>query len=735
VTRTVARVVSVTILFASIVSATAGLVIGLNTEVAPGIIVVHGDPSTPGMGEVIAELEHRATVEGDALTGTFGGDANPVFAALIFVLLLWVAVGTFIVWRRPGHWAGWLFIITGAAFPMLTLLQGLTIYGLKVDPGSVPLIGALAVATEFSIYLLALVPLLILLYPDGHLPSPRWRWAVIGLVGGTGLSVVGFLVRPGPFNAFRDDGVVYENPLGIDTMSNVAPIFISIGAFAALFSAISTVVGVRQRFRRSTGEERQQMRLMALAASVAGTFALLLILMVLVGGVFGQLEDDGTGTADWIFGALLGLAAFSLVLGVPAAYLVAIFRHGLWDLDVVVKRAVVAVVLTLLLIATGIVVIAVPITLLGGTVAIEDVLPGIVAGALIWPLIRVARRVAGRIAYGRRASTYEVLTAFSERVGETYATADVLPRMVGVLASSTGATAARVLLHVGADVRQVARWPDEAEAATAEGEEHVVPVVDLGEELGALALTMPPSDPMTPAKERLVRDLASQAGLVLRNVRLVEELRASRQRLVAAQDEERRKIERNLHDGAQQQLVALQVQLRLAEQLVGRDPEKERELLHRLQGAAATAVDDLRDLARGIYPPVLADQGLAAALEAQARRSPVPVTVEPDGIGRYSREVESAVYFCALEALNNVAKYAEAGSATVKLWHDDGHVAFEVRDDGRGFDPATSGTGTGLQGMADRLDAIGGSLDVTSSPGEGTTVAGRVPATPTTSTG
>jgi signal transduction histidine kinase len=213
---------------------------------------------------------------------------------------------------------------------------------------------------------------------------------------------------------------------------------------------------------------------------------------------------------------------------------------------------------------------------------------------------------------------------------------------------------------------------------------------------------------------------------VLRNVRLIEELRASRQRLLAAQDEERRKLERNLHDGAQQQLVALQVQLRLAEQLVGRDAERQRELLGRLKEATGQALEDLRDLARGIYPPLLADRGLPAALEAQARRAPVPVEVEPDGVGRHERDVESAVYFCVLEALNNVAKYAGATRAVVRLSEAEGGMRFEVEDDGRGFDPRRTGYGTGLQGMADRLEAIGGTLDVRSAPGEGTTVTGHV---------
>jgi signal transduction histidine kinase len=173
--------------------------------------------------------------------------------------------------------------------------------------------------------------------------------------------------------------------------------------------------------------------------------------------------------------------------------------------------------------------------------------------------------------------------------------------------------------------------------------------------------------------------------------------------------------------------VALSVQLKLAEQLAGKDVEKERELLARLGSQANAALEDLRSLARGIYPPLLADKGLAAALESQARKAAVPTTVEADGIGRYGQDVESTIYFCTLEALNNVAKYAEATRAVVRLSQRDGHIEFEVTDDGGGFDAETASYGTGLRGMADRLDAIGGALRVESRLGIGSTVTGRVP--------
>jgi signal transduction histidine kinase len=236
-------------------------------------------------------------------------------------------------------------------------------------------------------------------------------------------------------------------------------------------------------------------------------------------------------------------------------------------------------------------------------------------------------------------------------------------------------------------------------------------------------------------RDELMRHLASQAGLVLRNAALtaelratIDELRASRRRLVEAQDAERRKIERNLHDGAQQQLIALTIHLALLEECAA-DPAAVRELASAVKEGVRAALDDLRDLARGIYPPLLADQGLVPALQAQALKASLPVEIDADGIGRYPQDAEAAVYFCTLEALQNVTRYANASHATVGLTCSDGSLEFTVTDDGTGFDTANTRHGTGLHGMTDRLAALGGALHVRSQPGHGTILSGRLPLT------
>ena len=648
---------------------------------------------------------------------------SPVSLVLLVVELIWLATGALIVSRQPRNWAGWLFCFIGLAISVNFFVQPYAVYGLRVSPGALPFIGPAAWLNEYSFLAVAFTPLLFVLFPDGHVPSRRWRVVVIGLLGGLGLAFLGYFVRADTFNNLRDFGIRYENPFGIEALGGAPGAVIALGTVAAMTSAVACVFGLRSRFKRSRGDERQQMRWLVFVGTLAAALLVLAFAFGLLGSALGFDEDSSVP----IFPVLLSLTAATVAFGVPTAFLVSIFRYRLYDLDVVIRKTVVFGLLAVF-IAVVYAAIVGGLGALAGS-ASNTTLSFVAAAALavaFQPARDRARRLADRVVYGKRASPYEVLAEFSGRMSETYAADDVLPRMATVLAEGTGADAAVVWLRVGAEMRPAAIRPSQASAPT-ELPEDAVEVVHHGELLGALSVQMPPSDPMDPGKRKLIEDLAAQAGLVLRNVKLIEELRASRQRLVAAQDEERRKLERNLHDGAQQQLVALAVQLRLARTMVDRDPAKVGNLLDAVQGAATDALEDLRDLARGIYPPLLADKGLQAALEGQARKSPLPVTIEADAIGRYPQQVESAVYFCSLEALNNVAKYAEASHVTLSLAQTDGHLTFSVADDGRGFDPATTGYGTGLQGMADRLDAIGGTLLVRSAPAEGTTVTGRVP--------
>jgi signal transduction histidine kinase len=376
------------------------------------------------------------------------------------------------------------------------------------------------------------------------------------------------------------------------------------------------------------------------------------------------------------------------------------------------------------------------------------------------PVRERVQRLANRLVYGKRATPYEALSTFADQLGATMPAEELLPHLAQVLAGATGAARTQVWLSAGDRLRLEAAYPADGPARPPAqpialpprglpdfpGVTTAFEVSHGGERLGALTLAKRPGEALTPVERRLAAQLAAQAGLVLHNAGLTEqltermaELLASRKRIVEAADGERRRLERNIHDGAQQQLVALSVMARLAETTVDSDKDSARAMVAQAQADAAGALENLQDLARGIYPPLLAEQGVVPALEAQARKAPLPVTVEANGLGRYPQEAEAAVYFCALEALQNVAKYARASRATIRLAGPGGPdspaagagaLEFSVTDDGAGFDPGASGYGTGLQGMADRLAALGGSLQVRSEPGHGTTVTGRLPARP-----
>jgi signal transduction histidine kinase len=641
---------------------------------------------------------------------------------LVFVpvLSVFAVVGALIVSRRPGNTIGWLFLIPVVLGSLAFLTESYSTYALELR-ANLPGVAWMAWLSSWA-WIFFFMPLLVflpLLFPDGRLPSGGWRPFAI-LAGAIIVTAsVTFALAPGPLEATGID-----NPLGVPALRGWVDV-LEKGQFLPVLLLFGSAWALVVRYRRAERAVRQQLKWFLYGvAFMAIWFALSTLLLPL-----GLPE-----AVDSVVGAI---AFLSLPIGAG----IGILRHRLFDIDVVVNRAVVFAILAGLITAVyvGIVVG------IGAAVGSRgNLFLSILATALIavgfQPVRERARRLADRLVFGKRATPYELLSEFAERLGGAYSVEDVLPRMARLVAEGTGAARARIWLRVGSRVRASASWPsgnDAGDSLPLTGEElpalpeedATFPVRDRGELLGALSVVLRPGEELTQTQEKLLADLAAQAGLILRNVRLIEELRASRQRLVTAQDEERRRLERNIHDGAQQQLVALAVKLRLVETLTQKDSPKAAAMAGQAKAELQQALEDLRDLARGIYPPLLADRGLPAAVETQARKAPLPVTVGSDGLGRYPQEAEAAAYFCVLEALQNVAKYAEATRAEVRLGEERGHLTFTVIDDGRGFDPATTPRGSGLQNMADRVEALGGSFEIESSPGRGTTVSGRIPVT------
>jgi signal transduction histidine kinase len=665
------------------------------------------------------------------------GNADPI---AVVIPLGFAAMGGLIAARRPQNPIGWLFL----AIAILSGLQGVgdqyVRYAELTHPGSLP--GALWVlwANDASLPLLfptGIVGITLLLLPDGHLPSKRWRPVAAFMVVIAVWLSVGSALGPGPLSGTGGSNYpLPANPLGVAALAVVNPAGNTAWASVVWgFAMVLLVVAAAapfSRMRRSQGEERQQLKWIAYAVLISAAFMLPVTLLA------------GTILPSWVFNVAI-VIGFGMALPVAAG--VAILRYRLYDIDIVISRTLVYGSLAVFITAVY-VGIAVGIGALIGGGGKPNLLLSIVATAIVavgfQPVRERMQRVANRLVYGKRATPYEVLSQFSERVAESYAVDDVMPRMARVLAEGTGAQRADIWLRSGTMWREAAVWPGDAARVQPlpanngslplnDATSRMVEVRHQGDLLGALGVTKRSGETLTPVEENLLTHLAGQAGLVLRNVGLtsdlqarLEELRASRQRLVTAQDEERRRLERNLHDGAQQHLVALKVKLGLVEMLIRSDPVRAKQTLDQLKGDADEALETLRDLARGIYPPLLADKGLRVALESQARKTTVPVTVEAGDLGRYPQEVEAAVYFCVLEALQNIQKYARASKVVIRMSEADGLVRFEVDDNGEGFDVAGVKRGAGLANMEDRIDALGGTLRITSSPGQGTTVVGSL---------
>ncbi|HXC19209.1 MAG TPA: histidine kinase, partial [Acidimicrobiales bacterium] len=366
-------------------------------------------------------------------------------------------------------------------------------------------------------------------------------------------------------------------------------------------------------------------------------------------------------------------------------------------------------------------------------------------------------RIATSFTYGAREAPDEVVRSFGTRMTRAIPMDELLLQLVESLRKTLSLASAEIFtgngevldlvvsvpdrpprsLHVTRDERLVISragvsgnawasvWLPSIAASDTLGPMRVAPISHAGELLGIIVVSkIEGAVAFREEDDRVLADLARQVGLALHNAQLdtalqssmdelrrqADELRASRARVVASGDAERRRVERNLHDGAQQHLVALAVNLRLTKDVVTEDPEMAVQMLDELGEAVQETIRELRELAHGIYPPLLVDSGLGEALKAVVNRSPLDIELITDGIGRYGGDVEAAVYFCCLEALQNAGKHAPSAHVVVRVWEESGSLLFEVRDDGPGFDIRTAQRGHGYVNMMDRLGAIGGAV-------------------------
>jgi len=678
----------------------------------------------------------------DRLPGPLPPQSQPDSFSFLFVFtsILFALLAALILSRRPGNRIAWVMAAIAFSMAMENLGSSAGGYILATRGLSAAIWWGWLGSWSYVPPVLMAIVFLPLLFPDGALPRGPWPfpvWSVVFWVIGIGAAAATILRAVDP-----DLLSPIANPTGVLVTRGL---YVAVYPPVLLLGAATAATSLVVRYRRGDQDLRHQVKWLAAALALVA-----LMLGVYAVGTLatnnGHAAAQGSATPSLAIRVIFTIA----LTAVPAAVAIAILKYRLYDIDVVISRALLYAALAGMITAVY-VGVAVGIGSLVGSGGRPNLGLSILATAIVavgfQPARERLRKLANRLVYGRRATPYEVLSQFSDRVAESYASDDVLPRMARVLAEGTNAEHAEVWLRSGDALQRVAAFPSlpsvPASVHFSSTSDLSIPATDRavvvrhqGEVLGALSVTKRRGESITPIEIKLMDDLAHQVGLVLRNVGLTSDLqarlvdlRASRQRLVAAQDDERRRLERNLHDGAQQHLVAIKVKLALAEILATRDPQKAKATFAELKRGADEALNTLRDLARGIYPPLLADKGLPTALQAHVQKATVPISVEAEGIRRYPQETEAAMYFCILEALQNIQKYAQASSAAVRLRDDGAQLSVEIVDDGMGFEVSTTERGNGLTNMEDRLDALGGTLEVASSPGAGTTLRATIPIT------
>ena len=637
----------------------------------------------------------------------------------------YLLVGGLIVTRR-GNALGLLLVAYGSIWSLgkagLVTAEALEEAGRTGLASWVALIAMVAVSP--GSWLLAATWLV---FPDGRARTTMDR----RLLRGSGalvvlLTLASVLATP----QVLPESEAYPHPFVDEQLAQA--FYVARGFVFVLFFLFAIFVAARLVVRTRHGNpiERRQVGWIALA--VIGNVTILLANAIL----------RPLGTEDDSF---LLIDSVAVVL-IPLAVGVAIMRYRLYEIDRIISRSVTYGALAVFI---GGVYVAIVVGLgafLGGDTGFGLSIAATALVAIAFqPVRRWVTQWANRLVYGERATPHEILVQFSHRSSEL-SDDELIERVPKLIVDGTGAKTAALWVRSDDGFRAASTWPTStAPRSLDRGEEfddpegdRSWPVLHDGELLGGISLAKEQGETVTPAEEALLTDVAAGLGLALRNTRLtgqlrrqIAELEASRERVLAAADAARRDLENTLDSGPQQQLVALKVKLgptrKRAEQLGARQTAA---LLTQLEQQAGEAIAAVREFARGIYPPLLEAEGLAVAIGQQARTSVLAVSVRSNDIDRYPREVESAVYFTVLEALQNTTKYANAKSATVSLAAVNGTLEFEITDDGRGFDTATVSLGTGLNGIADRLDTVGGSVAIVSSPGAGTRIAGAVPVRP-----
>ena len=654
-----------------------------------------------------------------------------------------------VVWRRPKALISLVALLTVALLQLRAIGSEYAVHGLLVAPGSLPFADAAAWTQEFAPDMVWLGALLfVLLFPDGRLKSPRWRLlAGINILAVAGVVLVK-LDDPYPLSL----GLMGRRWVPVTVPPAVWPVGAALSwASGAVFWAepvlgLLVAVYLLLRLAASSGETRLQLGWFAYAGTIFGLTNLLSLadnpppldwlpdpVRLALQGFAGSETAHAVASWSGLASAVAGIVLLPIAVGI------AMVRYRLYDIDVVINRTILYAGLAVF-IATGYgVVVAGLGSLLGQRAGLGPLLTilAIAAVAALLEPVRARLQVLANLAvYGRRARPNDVLSDLARSMGHAEASEVLVPRMAELLRQGTAASKVEVWVRVGERLDLAAASPPlpgraqpwaagvEELARRVGSEGMLAPVVDEAELLGALTITPPRGQPLSPVERRLVSDVASQASLVFSRFRLVQELRESRTRMVAAQDLERQRIERNLHDGAQQRFANALLALGMA-QGQGGDQARGSDLVAQASEEVRAGLAELRALARGLHPPLLTESGLGAAVTSLADRSPILTTVRANLDRRLPEAIETTAYYVVAEALANAAKHSQAENVQVTIEEEGARLRVAVADDGIGG--ANLKHGSGLVGLQDRVAAMGGTMSVRSPKRKGTLVAAELP--------
>jgi two-component system, NarL family, sensor kinase len=651
------------------------------------------------------------------------GDALNLVAMLAFALF-----GVLIIRRYPAHPVGWIFVALSLFGIGEEFATSYAIYGLIARPGALPysLVAAWVTEWTWTVFFGLLNVFLPLLFPTGRLLSARWR--PIGWFAGVACAVltVGFMLKPGPFgNRTRLES--FESPVTLfardSRIASIGTVAFACVLASMLLAAVSLIV----RLRRARGDERQQLKWFCYpAALLVGWFVSQGVLRYGLGMASPQVE----------IALKLGWAVSFTAL--PIATGIAILKYRLYEINVVINRTLVYGALSAAI--SGIYVLVVgalgALFQAQGNLLIALLGAGLVA-VLFGPLRERLQRGVNRLMYGERDEPYAVLSRLSRRLETTLAPHAVLPTIVETVQDALKLPyVAIALASAGQHTDQLAG--DGFEVATAAGKPGDdllrLPLMYQAETVGALLLSpRAPGETFSPADQRLLDDLARQAGVAVHAVRLTADLQRSRERLVTAREEERRRLRRDLHDGLGPTLATQTLKLEAARDLIDSYPTRAADLLSDLIAESQTAIAEIRRLVYALRPPALDELGLVGAIREQAAQyqhgggsAALQIVVDvPESMPPLPAAVEVAAYRIVLEALNNVAKHAQARSCVISLGVGNG-LHLDIRDDGRGL-PPNRRAGVGLNSMRERAAELGGRCALGPAPGGGTSVVAWLP--------